>query len=492
MRDGVLAIQVMVAQGLGAAEEVLDELKAIVESRVDRRPSIVRRVARCRLAYGVVCAGDVAGARHHLAELALLGPTTDATRDDELFASAAVAIASGEEPRAAELIAQIPDRGAFFPPLDGLVLFYVLRPELRDRYHSLDLDGVHAQRREFAAAFVAARAGVPEPIRAFVWPRHEVMRWFAPAAWIVEAMTRAAAAGARPPAELWKALGPTQREVLRRLQDDNDPEVATAAKRREESLAPAAPGRVRIRALGELEVDVDGDDADGALFRRERVRALLGLLIVRRSVRRTDAAAMLWPDHDGAAGNLRVTLNYLLNLLEPGRHSKTPSFFVRQDRDHLALVQDPALSVDLWEFDAAVERAAHAERSAMPTGVLDALLPAIECWRGPLLTDLASSEWLDFERLRLTTVYVRSALRAGELLAADHVLDGAERMAERVVAVDPWNEAAYRLLASTQLQRGSHFGAREVLEHLQQRLVELGVRPEPATIDLLERCARPR
>ena len=155
MRDGVLAIQVMVAQGLGAADEVLEELKAIVESRVDRRPAIARRVARCRLAYGVVCAGDVAGARRHLAELALLGPTTDATRDDELFASAAVAIASGDEPAAAELLAQIPDRGAFFPPLDGLVLFYVLRPELRARYDALDLEGVHAQRRDFAAAFVA-------------------------------------------------------------------------------------------------------------------------------------------------------------------------------------------------------------------------------------------------------------------------------------------------------------------------------------------------
>ena len=34
------------------------------------------------------------------------------------------------------------------------------------------------------------------------------------------------------------------------------------------------------------------------LFRRERVRALLGLLLPRRSVRRSDAATTLWPDHD--------------------------------------------------------------------------------------------------------------------------------------------------------------------------------------------------
>ena len=79
-------------------------------------------------------------------------------------------------------------------------------------------------------------------------------------------------------------------------------------------------------------------------------------------------------------------------------------------------------------------------------------------------------------------------MRAGELLAADHALDGAEVMAERVIAVDPWNEAAYRLLASVQLERGARSAAREVLEHLRKRLVELGVAPEPATLDLLERC----
>jgi DNA-binding SARP family transcriptional activator len=280
--------------------------------------------------------------------------------------------------------------------------------------------------------------------------------------------------------------------VLRRLRADPDTAVALAAAQQEETLGPAAPRRVHVHALGELEVVLDDGDVDAALFRRERVRALLGLLVLRRSIRRADAAATLWPDHEDAAGNLRVTLNYLLKLLEPERHAKSPSFFVRQDRDTLALVDDPALTVDLWEFEAAVERAHHAERSGTPTGVIDALVPAVEQWRGPLLADLGASEWLDFERVRLTTAYVRSALRAGELLAADRELVGAESMAGRVIAADPWNEAAYRLLASVHLERGDRSGARAVLEHLRTRLAELGVPPEPATDDLLARCADAR
>jgi DNA-binding SARP family transcriptional activator len=127
-----------------------------------------------------------------------------------------------------------------------------------------------------------------------------------------------------------------------------------------------------------------------------------------------------------------------------------------------------------------------------PIGVLDALVPAVERWRGPLCADLGAADWLDFERIRLTASYARSALRAGELLAADHDLHGAEVMAGRVVDVDPWSEAAYRLLASVQLARGSRSGARDVLDHLRTRLDELGVRPEPATLDLIARCAPAR
>ena len=132
--DGVLGIQVQVAQGLGAADAVLMELRSVVESRVDRRPVIARVGLPGLIWRSDWSRRDLDGARRHLAELARLGPATDASRDDELLAGATVAVAAGDEPAAAQLLAQIPDRGAFFPPLNGLVLCYVLRPELRPRY----------------------------------------------------------------------------------------------------------------------------------------------------------------------------------------------------------------------------------------------------------------------------------------------------------------------------------------------------------------------
>ena len=490
VRDGILGIEVAIAKGLGADTDVMDELRSIVEARVDRRPVVVRRVARCRLAVGLATVGDVEGARRQMAELELLGPTLDATIDDERYAAAVLAVAAGDEARAAQLVAQVPDRGAFFPPLEGLVTFYVLRPELRPRYDERELRGVHALRRAFAAAFVAARAGDPTALGEFAWPRSEVLRWFAPAAWLVEAVVRATAAGGRPTAALAEDIAPTQREVIRRLAADPDPAVARVAEAWDAELGPAAPCRISINLLGPTEVRIDGQTTDAPQLRRERVRTLLALLVLRRSVRRADAAELLWPelDEDAALGNLRVTLNHLLKLLDPERDRNAPSFFVRHDRETLALHCDPALTVDVWAFEDAVDRAAHAEQMGAPSGVLAALAPALELWRGRPFEDGGDHEWLEFERVRLGSLYARSALRVGDLFAADRELDLAEVMARRVIMADPWNEAGHRLLASAHLERGDRTGARRVLERLIGLLDELDVSPEPATRALLGRA----
>src|SRR5205823_2655609 len=140
------------------------------------------------------------------------------------------------------------------------------------------------------------------------------------------------------------------------------------------------------------------------------------------------------------------------------------------------------------EFEAAAAEAESLERSNAPSLALDALVRAVGYWRGELLGDLGSQEWLDFDRIRLGTLYARCALRAGELLAAHHELGAAEAMAERVIATDRWSEAGYRLLVSVHLERRDRSAARRVIAHLEQVLDELGVAPGPETEQLRARC----
>ncbi len=488
--DGVLGLELAIAQGLGAGDRVLDELRAVTESRLDRRTLVARRVVRSRMASIRATLGDLDGARGQLMELELIGPPTEATIDEELLAAATVAVLAGEEDEAAELLARVPDRGAFFPPLEGATLLYVLRPELRDRYDLLDLEGVHAQRRAFAAAFVAARAGDLEPFGTYRWLREPIVRWFAPAPWLLEAAVCSAAAGGSPPVELLQRNGPSQRHVLRHLAASKLPAVARTSSTFLAALPPPAPDPLEIKVLGPLEVDIGGRRSSAAELRRERVRSLLGLLVVRRSLRRAEAAGVLWPDlgDEQALKNLRVTLTHLLKLIEPRRERNTASFFIHQENERLTLRDDPALRIDAWEFEAAAAEAEQFERSGAPSLALEAHIRAVEFWRGDLLADVDAADWLEFDRVRLGTLFVRSALRAGGLLAAHHELGHAAVMAQRAIAADPWGEAPYRLLASIQLERGDRSAARRVLDHLEQVLGQLGVEPGAETVSLRRRC----
>jgi DNA-binding SARP family transcriptional activator len=490
VRDGVLGVEVAIAQALGSGDLVLDELRGVAEARLARRPLIARRVARCRLATALAVQGHLDGAREQMAELERIGPPTDATIDEELLAAAAVAVLEDSEDEAAQLLARVPDHGMFFPPLENIALLYVLRPDLRERYDTRDLEGVHAQRRAFAAALVAARAGDLEPLGTFRWPRETVVRWFAPAPWLLEAAVYSAAAGGSPPVELLQRVGPSQRHVLRRLDASPVREIARASATFAAVLPPAAPAPLALRVLGALEVDIDGVASSAPELRRERVRSLLGLLVVRRSVRRAEAAGVLWPrlGNDQALGNLRVTLTHLLKLIEPGREKHAPSYFIQQEHERLTLRDDPSLHVDAWEFEAAAAEAEELDRSGAPSLALEAHIRAVESWRGELLADLEAADWLEFDRVRLGTLFVRSALRAGELLAARRELGHAAVMAQRAVAADPWAEAAYRLLATIELERGDRSSARRVLDHLARVLRQLGVDPGPETVSLRRRC----
>lgn len=489
VRDGVLGVEVAIAQALGSAPAVIDRLRAVAESRADQGPVVARRVTRCRLAAGRATLGDLEGARAQLLQLELIGPSNAVTIDEELMATAAVAVLAGSEDEAAALLAKVPDRGVYFPPLEGSTLLYVLRPELRDRYHALDLEGVHAQRREFATAFVAARAGDLEPLGRFVWPRASVVQWFALAPWIVEAAIYSRAAGGTPPHDLLDPAGPIQRQVLRRLASSPIPAVARTSVAIAAALPPVAPDLVEVRILGLLEIDVGGHRSTAPELRRERVRSLLGLLVLRRSVSRAEAAGILWPElgDDQASANLRVTLTHLLRLIEPRRDKNAPSFFIRHENGRLTVFDDGSLRVDSWEFEAAATEAEDFERRGAPSLALDALVRAVGMWRGDLLADVESHEWADFDRLRLSTLFVRSALRAGELLAAHHELGHAALMAERAIAADQWGEAPYRLLASVHLERKDRSAARRVLDHLDDVLAELGVGPGPETLSLRRR-----
>ncbi len=317
----------------------------------------------------------------------------------------------------------------------------------------------------------------PNAVRAALHYRH-----------VVE-LALAAEEAARPEAgPLLESLGPPGREAVRT--------VATAHGRRSRaarSLLAAVPvppkQTTEIAVLGPIEIARDGEPITDADLRRERVRALLAFLVGQRTTTRAAIMAALWPDLDerAAANNLRVTMTYLLRLLEPWRSARESSYFVRLDGATVGLVAGDRLRVDVDAFDDHLAKAARAEADGAPSEALDHNLAAERLYRGELFDGVADAEWITLDRERVRARFVTAATRAGQLLVGRGDLDEAERVARRAIAADPWAEAAYGVLVSVALARGDRSAARLALDRCLAALTDIGVEPSEDTRRLRRR-----
>ncbi len=294
---------------------------------------------------------------------------------------------------------------------------------------------------------------------------------------------------ARPTAEwLLDVVGEPARARFRDHADHPIPAVAAAAKDILASV-PLPPDRIRrLRLLGTEQLLLDDRETDNDDWRRERVRSLLGYLVVHPDTTRDAVMTALWPesDEDAARRNLRSTLNLLLGVLEEGRSGGDAAYFVRADSTRVRLTGRDRLDIDVWRFDELLDDAERLEADGAPTLALDRLVEGVDLYRGALLGGVQESEWLFIERQRLHVRYVAASVRAGELLLAHDRVDEAVAVASRTIGVEPWSEPAHRVLVAAHLQRGDRAAARRAMQHCRDVLDELGG-PVDELTEMLER-----
>jgi len=368
-----------------------------------------------------------------------------------------------------------------------LPLVYVLDPSVRAVWDGAPMGPTHEHARRAARCLVDLRAGRPAS-RGQLDPG-KVFTAF-PLPWAVELAVRLHGNRGSDGAELAEWLvdqvPEPARAELRRLAGDTD-ECGRAAA---ELLArlPAAPTeRLEISVLGPLQVAFGGIPVAPAQLRRARVRTLLSLLVVHRALSRERAIDLLWPDlsaRDGAR-NLRVTLTYLRQLLEPGRPTGEASFHLRADGSTIALHPSDYLVVDLWELRRLRRDADEHRGRGDPERTIALLDAATAWWRGDPLTDLAPVAGLDHEIEHVRVMQLESLLELGELRLVRGDADKARADAERALALDPYSERAHRLAIAAALRRHDRPRTDAVCRRALTMLDELGVTPEPATEILL-------
>jgi TolB-like protein len=120
------------------------------------------------------------------------------------------------------------------------------------------------------------------------------------------------------------------------------------------------------------------------------------------------------------------------------------------------------------------------------------LTRAAELYRGELLSGLTIhdsefEDWLAGERLRLHQLFEDALSRLLAQSMAGGAWDLAVVVARRRLALDPLCEAAFRALMQVHAARAQTVQALKLYETLRDRLhSELGVKPEPETLELYE------
>jgi DNA-binding SARP family transcriptional activator len=247
---------------------------------------------------------------------------------------------------------------------------------------------------------------------------------------------------------------------------------------------------VEIRVIGPLEVRRDGRVVDAPELRRGRVRELLSVLAVERTISRDRAIELLWPDHEPAKGraNLRVTLAHLQRLLEPERSTGEPTYFVQASPTRLSLPAVPGLAVDLWAVEEALAESDRARLRGDAPARVRHLRDAVDRWRGRPLTDLERLPDLEPAGSHLALRLLDATLTLGELELVGGDVGRATRCAELSIAADPYDERAHRLAVAAGLHAGDRSGTAIAIARLHQALDELGVGPAEPTQMLLRQA----
>ena len=232
---------------------------------------------------------------------------------------------------------------------------------------------------------------------------------------------------------------------------------------------------IELRLLGGFDLRVRGSEVRLRSRKAQLLLARLGL--EPRGVPREALADMLWgsrePEH--ARQSLRRALADLRLALGPSADAlESDGELVRLDRN--------ALLCDAHDLEAAAS--GDADDGSVELGTL---LPAATP------DELGAQAWLDRERARVAQLCSSVLDRRIEAAMAAHDFAAAERHVLDALAIEPTREGLHRTLMRIHAGRGEpsralkQFGAlRALLER------ELGVRPEPASIDLYERIRAAR
>ena len=284
-----------------------------------------------------------------MVDAAARGPLSTLLEGAVVGVRALLAVASGDDADARALLttaleaASLEDTTGLRRAVRWLPLAYVLVPATRQPLDVRPVGALHRRRLDVARAVVWALERRTPPPSVVDTISASSLCTSVPLPWAMAFAARLTAEGrelgAQIASELLDRFGEPAKDALRAATGHANKAVARGAKHLLSVIAAPPAGRtVSLSLLGPTTLDT-GTGATNAHWKRDRVRSLLVFLALRQSATRDQIVDALWPhlEPEAAERNLRVTLCYLQQVLEPERRGGEAPFFVRQDGPLLSL-----------------------------------------------------------------------------------------------------------------------------------------------------------
>jgi predicted ATPase/DNA-binding SARP family transcriptional activator len=252
---------------------------------------------------------------------------------------------------------------------------------------------------------------------------------------------------------------------------------------------------LRIHVLGQFRIDrrsgrnmSEWQPVTDSAWQHQRVRALLGCLVssAGRKLGREQIMDALWPDLDleTAASRLDRAVYSLRQLFEPSRNRPATSPFLLTEREQLLLADQSQVWIDADAFEQLLIRA----RESSDPGEQERLLDeAVTLYGGDFLPEERRVEWTLGRRESLQRSWIGLLLDLARLRIDRDALNSAIDPLDRLLSVDPTNEAAVQRLMKLLYELGRRGEALRAYKRLAQVLQqEYRIAPLPETRAIYE------
>jgi DNA-binding SARP family transcriptional activator len=221
--------------------------------------------------------------------------------------------------------------------------------------------------------------------------------------------------------------------------------------------AGEADGRLRIRALGPMQLESGGAVLDGDWLAHRPGQVLKYLVAARgRPVTADELLSAFWPQTEGtpAATNVRQAVHALRDRMEPQRERQAASRYVAGRRGGGYELIGGMVLVDADVFTAATEAGLTALHDGDPARADAALARAAALYRGDFLADEPEAEWALPERARLRSLAGRVLRALAGIRVRAGELDSASELLQRLAELEPLDVEAQRQMLTLLLHRG--------------------------------------